>query len=134
MSLENSSMISEFLDKKNVFAVIGVSRDPEKYGNKVYTDLKNAGYIVYPINPNANKIFGNKCYAELKDLPKKPDVVSIVVPPKITEKIVMECKKLNIHKVWMQPGSQSNKSIEYCKKNKINLLHDVCIIIERSKK
>jgi NADPH-dependent 2,4-dienoyl-CoA reductase/sulfur reductase-like enzyme/predicted CoA-binding protein len=131
---ENNKIINEFLNKKNIFAVVGVSRDPEKYGNKVYADLKNAGYIVYPINPKINKIFGNKCFAELKDLPKKPDVVNIVVSPEITETIVKECKKLGINKVWMQPGSQSEESINYCKKNKINLLHDVCVMIERGRR
>jgi len=43
-----------------------------------------------------------KSYSNLKELPKIPDVVDIVVPPKITEKIVAECKKLKIKKIWMQ--------------------------------
>jgi predicted CoA-binding protein len=128
------SIIDEFLNKKNIFAVVGVSRNKEKYGNKVYTDLKKAGYVVYPINPKIDKINGIKYYAKLKDLPKKPDVVNIVVPSEIAIKIVKECKELGINKIWMQPGSQSEESIEYCNKNKINLLHDICIINERGKK
>ena len=131
MKSNTKSLINEFLDKKNIFAIIGVSRNPEKYGSKVYIDLKKAGYRTYPINPNANKIFGDKRYSELKNLPIKPDVVNLVIPPKVTEKIVRNCKKLNINKVWMQPGSESETAINFCKNNNIKVLHGVCVMVER---
>lgn len=127
----NEELIKEFLRKENVFAVVGVSRDPKKYGHRVYKDLKKAGYTVYPINPNADEILGDKCYHFLKDLPEKPDVVDIVVPPKITKKIVKQCKELGIKKVWMQPGSESEKAIIFCKENNIKTMHGVCVMVER---
>jgi hypothetical protein len=126
-------LINEFLDKKNVFAVVGVSKEPEKYGNKIYFDLKNAGFVVYPINPNASKISNDKCYSNLRNLPQTPDVVDIVVPPNITENIVKECKDLDIKMVWMQPGSESEKAIRFCKDNDIKILHGICVMIERRK-
>lgn len=129
----NQDLINDFLDKRNVFAVVGVSKESEKYGNKIYFDLKNAGYTVYPINPNACKISGDKCYSRLGDLPKLPDVVDIVVPPRITEKIVKECRDLGIKKVWMQPGSESEKALIYCKHNNINVLYGICVMLERKK-
>ena len=129
----NQELINEFLDKKNIFAVVGVSKESDKFGNKVYFDLKRAGYTVYPINPNVVNISGNKCYPTLKNLPSLPDVVDIVVPPKITNKIVKECKNLKIKKVWMQPGSESKEAINYCTKNNIQVLYGVCIMLERKK-
>ena len=42
----NPNLINDFLRKENVFAVIGVSRNPAKYGHQVYKDLKKAGYVV----------------------------------------------------------------------------------------
>ena len=131
--MKTKKLIKEYLKKNNVFAVVGASRNPNKYGYKVYKDLKNAGYEVYPINPKADEVLEDKSYSNLKELPKIPDVVDIVVPPKITEKIVAECKKLKIKKIWMQPGSESKESIEYCKKYGIDVLHDVCVIVERAK-
>jgi hypothetical protein len=130
----NQELIKKFLNKKNVFAVVGASKLKEKYGNKVYYDLKNAGYSVYPINPNADTIFGDKCYPNLKKLPVRPDVVNIVVPPKITERTVEDCKNLKINKVWMQPGSESDKAINFCKKNGIKIIYNVCVMIQRKKK
>lgn len=127
----NEELIKEFLRKKNIYAVIGVSRNPRKYGHRVYKDLKMSGYRVYPINPNADEIFGDKCYHSLKELPKKPDVVDIVVPPMITVDIVKECKELGIKRVWMQPGSESKKTINFCKENDINIIHGVCVMVKR---
>ena len=97
----NNNSIKEFLNKKNIFAVVGVSENPKKYGYKVYQNLKKAGYKVYLINPNTDKISGDKCYSKLSGLPIIPNVVNIVVPPKITEEIVKECKKLGINKIWI---------------------------------
>ena len=133
MQTINQELINEFLNKKNVFAVVGVSKESEKYGNKVYFDLKRAGYSVYPVNPNAYTILGDKCYPTLKDLPVSPDVVDIVVPPKITEEMVKECKNLEIDKVWMQPGSESEEAISFCRENGIKVLYGVCVMLERKK-
>jgi len=129
----NQDTINEFLDKRNVFAVIGVSNNKEKYGNKVYFDLKNAGYKVFPVNPNSSNISGDRCYPRLTKLPVVPDVVDIVVPPKITESTVKECKDLGIGKVWMQPGSESDEAIRFCTENNIKVLHGVCVMLERRK-
>lgn len=129
----NGEWIKVFLNKKNVFAVVGASRDPQKYGYQVYKDLKNAEYEVYPVNPNAQEILGDKCYPSLEKLPVKPDVVDVVVPPKVTEDTVETCKRLGITKVWMQPGSESEKAIKFCEKNDIDVVYGVCVMIERAK-
>jgi len=127
----NEELIKKFLNKRNIFAVVGASRDPEKYGHQVYKDLKTAGYKVYPVNPNAKEILGDKCYPDLKNLPTKPDVVNIVVPPKVTEKTVKTCKMLGITKVWMQPGSESENAIKFCHENGIDVMYGTCVMVER---
>jgi hypothetical protein len=123
--------LKDFLKKGNVFAVVGVSSNPEKYGHQVYKDLKEAGYTVYPVNPNIDEVLGDRCYHSLSELPEKPDVVDTVVPPAVTEKIAEECKELGIERVWMQPGSESEKAIEFCRRDKIKVVHDMCVMVKR---
>ena len=127
----NPNLIKEFLQKENVFAVVGVSSNPAKYGHQVYKDLKEAGYTVYPVNPHLNEILGDRCYHSLSELPEKPDVVDTVVPPTVTEKIVEECKELGIERVWMQPGSESEQAMEFCRRNHIKVVHDMCVMVKR---
>jgi len=123
--------IREFLNKKNVFAVVGASRDPEKYGHQVYRDLRTAGYEVYPVNPRAERVLGDRCYANLRELPKRPDVVDFVVPPKVTEEILRTCLELGIRRVWLQPGSESEKAIKLCEDKGIEVVHGVCVMVQR---
>ena len=129
----NEELVKAFLNKKNIFAVVGASRDPRKYGYQVYKDLRKAGYKVCPVNPNAEEILGDKCYSSLENLPTKPDVVDIVVPPDVTEETVKVCKRLGITKVWMQPGSETETAIEFCLENGIHVLYGLCVMVERAK-
>ncbi len=128
--MKDSVIVKNFLNKKNIFAVVGASRNKDKYGYKVYIDLRNSGYNVYPVNPNTEEVIGDKCYPSLDSLPEKPDVVSFVVPPKTTEKVLVDCKKLGIKKVWLQPGSESKNAINFCRQNNIEILNNLCIMIE----
>ena len=86
---------------------------------------------MYPVNPNADEILGDRCYSDIKNLPTKPDVVDLVVPPKATEETVKTCKTFGITKVWMQPGSESETAIKFCHDNNIDIVHGVCIMTER---
>lgn len=126
----SKNLIKNFLNKENIFAVVGASSDKGKYGYKVFKKLIDLDYKAYPVNPNADIILEEKVYDTLKDLPEKPDVVSIVTPPKVTEKIVKQCKKLGIEKVWMQSGAESKEAIKFCNQNDIDLINGQCIIIK----
>lgn len=100
------ALIEEILEQKR-FAVTGVSRNPEKYGYKVYQALKSAGYTVFAVNPNADTIDGDPCYPSLDNLAGQIDVVVTVTPPEITEVTIHLAGRLRIPFVWMQPGSES---------------------------
>lgn len=126
------NLIKDFLNKNNIFAVIGVSRDLAKYGSKIYLDLKQSGYKVYSINPSIGEIFGDKCYPSLDRLPIKPDVVDIVVPPKVAVEIVRQCEDLGITKIWFQPGSESEEAIKFCQANNIKFVSGVCVMAEKN--
>jgi uncharacterized protein len=53
---------SEFLASRRV-AVTGVSRDPQNHGsNVVYRRLRERGYEVFAVNPNADEVEGEDCY------------------------------------------------------------------------
>ncbi len=127
--------ISEFTDKKNVIALVGASNNPGKYGNKVFLDLKNARYIIHPINLTEDSIAGEKCYKSISELSKeeKIDLIITVVPPRITEEIIKECIALKIKKIWMQPGSESEKAVKMCYENSIDEIHGMCIMIEKKR-
>jgi predicted CoA-binding protein len=103
------TLIEQILEQKR-FAVTGVSRNPEKYGNIVYQRLKAAGYTVYAINPNTDSIGGDPCYPSLDNVPAPIDCVVTVTLPHVTEKTMRDAGHLKIPFVWMQPGSESTSA------------------------
>jgi len=123
-------LIPEFINQR-VWAVVGASTDPAKYGNKIYRTLRGAGYTVYGVNARGGHIEGQQLYRSLADLPKKPAVVDTVVPPEVTEQVVQECAELGITQVWMQPGSESQAAIDYCQEHGIQVVHHACAMIRR---
>jgi hypothetical protein len=76
---------------------------------------------------------GEKVYTNLSDVKEKIDGAIFVTQPIVTQKVLKEVKTLGIKNVWLQPGSQSDAAIEFCKKNTIECVHDACIMIQRKK-
>lgn len=119
------------ITKSTLIAVIGVSKDPVKYGHKIFHDLLKNNYNVIGINPKTKKILDQKIYPSLLSLSQIPDLVITVVPPQITQKIIEECNKLDIKNIWMQPGSESKKAIKLAQNYNLNLTYNVCLMIEQ---
>jgi len=112
------------------FGVVGASRDTQKYGYLVYRSLKNSGKTVYAINPRADEIDGDRCYPALESLPAVPEVVVFVVPPAVTEEVVLECARLGIKHVWMQEGAESAEAVRRCEQAGIGVVYgSPCIMV-----
>ena len=95
---------SEFLANKRV-AVTGVSRHPKNHGsNVVYKRLRERGYEVFAVNPNAEQVEGDRCYHALRSIPDGVDAVVIATRPEIAEETMRECAELGINHVWMHRG------------------------------
>ena len=125
--MKNTSMIN----KKYTYALIGASANKDKYGYKILQDLTVAGFKIIPINPKGKDIQDQKVYRKLTDIKEKIDVVIFVVPPSITENVLKQVHTKKINNVWFQPGSENENAIDYCKKNKINCIHNLCIMVEK---
>ena len=121
-------LIKEFMAQKK-FAVVGATDNKEKYGNQILHNLQDRSYEVYPVNPRLEEIDGKKCYHSLSELPVKVDVVDFVVPPAATETILKECIELGLDRIWLQPGSESDAAVDFCCKNNLKVVHDVCVMM-----
>jgi uncharacterized protein len=117
--------------KLQPWAVVGVSADPEKYGHKIYHDLKQAGYRVYGINPKLSKLEGDPCYPDLASLPELPAVVNVVVPPKAAMGVIEACIALGLKRVWFQPGAEDEAAIATAEAAGITVLSNACILLEK---
>lgn len=98
--------------EQRVIAVVGVSANRDKYGWKVYVNLKRRGYEVLPVNPHHEEIEGEKCYASVRDLPAEVGLIVTVVPPRVTRQVVREGLAAGFRRFWMQPGSEDEEALK----------------------
>lgn len=79
-------------------AVIGASRDPNKLGNGILSNIIQYGFSgdVYPINPKADEILGLTCYPSVLDVDGPIDLAVIVVPHGFVASMLEECGQKGI--------------------------------------
>jgi uncharacterized protein len=102
---------SEFLTKKRI-AVTGVSRNPKggHGANFIYKRLRDRGYDVFAVNPNATTVEGDPSYPDLRSIPGGVEAVVIATRPEIAESTMHECADTGIKNVWMH-GSVGGVSV-----------------------
>lgn len=121
---------TEFLSEKRI-AVTGVSRHPETHSsNTVYRRLRERGYDVFAVNPNADEVEGDRSYHDLRSIPGGVDAVVIGTRPAIAEETMRECAELGIERVWMHrafgQGSVSDEAARYGREHGIAVIDGGC--------
>lgn len=123
------SAIDGFLDGRP-HAVVGASRDRNKYGNKVLRCYMQHGRPVYPVNPHAAAVEGLTAYPDLSALPVAVHGISIITPPHITAAVVAETAAAGIGHLWMQPGAESRQAIDRAEALGLSVVADgACILV-----
>ena len=125
-------MVLKKLKERNAtIALIGASNNKNKYGNRIYLDLRSKGYHVIPINPKEELIEGDKAYRTIEEMETLPDIANFVVPPPIAMKIAQHIADLGIKHLWFQPGSESDELEDWLKNTDgIKYLINSCIMVE----
>jgi predicted CoA-binding protein len=121
---------AEFLRRKRV-AVTGVSRKPKNHGsNTVYRRLRERGYEVFAVNPNAREVEGDPAYHDLQSIPGGVEAVVIGTRPEIADETMRECAELGIKHVWMHrgpgAGSVSDAATAYGRERGITVIDGGC--------
>ncbi|HEV2756853.1 MAG TPA: CoA-binding protein [Actinomycetota bacterium] len=120
----------EFLSQRRI-VVTGVSRRPETHGgNVVYRRLRERGYEVFAVNPNADEVEGDACFQDLKSIPDGVDTVVIATSPHFADGTMREAVELGIRRVWMHrafgAGSVSKEAAEYGRAHGAEVIEGGC--------
>jgi uncharacterized protein len=112
-------------------AVTGVSRTAKGHGsNTVYKRLRDRGYEVFAVNPNAEEVEGDRCYPSLSAIPGGIDAVVIATRPDHAEAAMEESADLGVKQVWMHrafgEGSVSPVAAAYGRHRGITVIDGGC--------
>ena len=121
---------SAFLACKRI-AVTGVSRSPKGHGaNIVYKRLRERGYDVFAVNPNADQVEGDQCYHSLGEIPGGVEAVVIATRPDAAEATMRDCVDLGIKQTWMHrafgAGSVDERATAYGREHGVTVIDGGC--------
>jgi uncharacterized protein len=131
--------IKDVLEKYHVIAIVGVSDQIGKPSHRVAAYLKQHGYQIIPVNPNINKLFGEKSYKSLQDIPeeiqKTIDVVDIFRKAEDVPSVIEQVLKLKQavgrpFVVWMQLHIVNEAAAEAARKSGLVVVMDKCMMAE----
>jgi predicted CoA-binding protein len=117
------------IENKRV-AIVGLSDDWSRPSNFVGKYLLEHGFEVIPVNPKYDEILGQKCYADLKDIPTPVDMVDLFqrsdrIPPFVDDAI-----KIGAKVVWMQLGIINEEAAQKARDAGLEVVMDRCVKIE----
>jgi predicted CoA-binding protein len=113
---------------KRTVAVIGASNDPRKYGNVAVRTYQQHGYEVYPVNPNETEVEGLRAFAKIGDVPVRPDMVSVYLPPPIVLKLLFEIAAKGCDELWLNPGTESPEVLAEAERLGLNVVQACSIV------
>jgi uncharacterized protein len=120
--------INEFIASEPI-AMIGVSRDPRKFGFTAFRELKEKGMNIIPVNPNAEEIHGVKVFHDISSLPAEVKGVLVMTKKNLTAGIVKEAKEKGFKQIWIQQSSESPEALNELKDTDINVITGQCILM-----
>jgi hypothetical protein len=130
---EDINTLRRILKQSKTIAVVGLSANwwrPSYFAAKY---MQEHGYRIIPVNPQYQEILGEKCYASLRDIPEKVDIVdcfrtSDEIPPIAEDAIAIGAKVL-----WMQLGVINHEAAEKARKAGLEVVMDRCVKIEHAR-
>lgn len=128
MATTTLKQINEFIDSQPI-ALVGVSRNPKKFGYTAFKELQEKGMKIIPVNPKANEILGEKVFPDVSSLPA--DVRGIIVMTKKdqTADVVKEARKKGIKHIWIQQMADTKEAIDELSGSDINYITGECILM-----
>ena len=102
--------------KHKTIAVIGASTDRTKFGNKAVRGFAAQGHTIYPVNPRATEIEGLTAYASIREVPSRPDMVTMYLPAALVLKALPEIAERGCDELWLNPGTESEEVIAEAKR------------------
>ena len=109
-------------------AVIGASNNRAKFGNKAVRAFRRQGYTVYPVNPKESEIEGLNAYPSIRDVPIRPQMVSVYLPPPVLLKILPDIAARGCDELWLNPGTESDPVLAEAERLGLNVIQACSIV------
>jgi predicted CoA-binding protein len=124
--------IREVLTETHTWAVVGCSPDPRRDSHRIAHLLQSHGFRVVPVNPNADEVLGERCYASLAEIPatERVEVVDIFRRAEAAGTHVDEAIATGARAVWTALGVIDEAAAQRALKAGLLVVMNRCPAIE----
>ena len=126
----DDKQLKKIFQTTKTIATVGLSTDPDKPSFLIPYYLRSIGYRIIPVNPTANKIFGETSYPDLLSIPEPVDLVQIFRPSEETPDLVEQAIKIGAKAVWMQEGIENRAAAKMGEGAGLQVVMDRCMRVE----
>ena len=126
--------ILELLKQYKTIAVVGLSSNPMRPSYDVTEYMQAAGYRIIPVNPNEQKVLGEKSYARLEEVPEKIEIVNVFRRAEEVPAVVESAIRVGAKVVWMQQGVENEEAAEKAHAAGLMVIEDACILVEHRRR
>ena len=88
------------------------------------------GYQAVPVNPDADEIEGQRCFARLQEIQPPVDGVLFMTAPAVTDSLVRDCPGAGIKHVWMYRaggvGAATADTVSFCQAQGMDVIPGEC--------
>ena len=125
--------LRRILKTNKVIAVVGLSASwfrPSYFAAKY---MMEHGYTVIPVNPGQKEILGQTCYASLRDIPVKVDMVDCFRKTEDIGPIADDAIAIGAKVLWQQLGVKNMDAVAKAEAAGLETVIDRCVKIEHAR-
>ena len=125
--------LRHILATSKTIAVVGLSGDwfrPSYFAAKY---MLEHGYTVIPVNPGQKEILGQSCYASLRDIPVKVDMVDCFRKSEDIGPIADDAIAIGAKVLWQQLGVKNMNAVSKAEAAGLETVIDRCVKIEHAR-
>jgi predicted CoA-binding protein len=115
------------LEQARLIAVIGMSTDQDKPSHHVPVSLRDAGWRIIPVHPEAEEVAGEPAVASLADIEEAVDVVEVFRPAEEAPGIAREAAEAGAGALWLQEGITSAEARQIAEDAGMDYVEDECM-------
>jgi predicted CoA-binding protein len=135
---QDVARINHLLETARTIAIVGLSTDRQKASFFVAGYLRDEGYRIVPVNPNADMILGEKAYPDLASIPFSVDLVDVFRPPRDVDAIVDQMiarkeKGIDTPALWLQLRILNLPAAERARAAGLVVILDKCVKMEHGR-
>jgi predicted CoA-binding protein len=131
--VDDINTLRRILKESRVLAIVGLSASWHRPSYFAAKYMLEHGYRVIPVNPQYAEVLGQKCYASLRDIPEKVDLVDVFRKTADVMPIAEDAIAIGAKVLWQQLGVKNEEAAAKARASGLQTVLDRCVKIEHGR-